>query len=71
MSLAFRWWVGSVADFKSAVGVLAGLLVLSAYLFTSVVVFLAGVQLDELLRKKTGGEAKRVVALLHGQSGRR
>ena len=71
VSLAFRWWAGSVADFKSAVGVLAALLVLSAYLFTSVIVFLAGVQLDEFLRKRTGGEAKSVVALLRGQSSRR
>jgi membrane protein len=51
-SLAFSWYVSSIADFKSATGSLTVFLVLTAYVFTSVTVFLVGVELDELLRKE-------------------
>lgn len=51
-SLAFRWWVSSVANFKTAIGSLTFFLVLTAYVFTSVAIFLVGAQLDELLRKE-------------------
>jgi membrane protein len=54
-SLGFRWWVGSVADFKTAIGSLTVFLVLSAYVFTSAAIFLVGVQLDEMLRKDVRG----------------
>ena len=50
-SVLFRLWVTYVADFRSPVGTLTTLLVLTSYLFVSAVVFLVGVQLDELLRK--------------------
>jgi YihY family inner membrane protein len=52
MSLAFRVWVGSVANFKSATGQLTAFLLLGAYLWFSVAIFIAGAQLDELLRKE-------------------
>jgi membrane protein len=52
-SILFRLWIEYVADFKSPVGTLTTLLVLTSYLFVSAVVFLAGAQLDELLRKTT------------------
>lgn len=51
-SLAFRWWVGSVADFESAVGILTVFLLLTAYVFVSPTIFIVGVQLDEILRKE-------------------
>ena len=51
-SLAFRWWVGSVANFKTAIGSLTVFLVLTAYAFTSAAIFLIGVELDEILRKE-------------------
>jgi membrane protein len=51
-SLAFSWYVSSIADFESATGSLTVFLVLTAYVFTSVTVFLVGVELDELLRKE-------------------
>ena len=51
-SILFRLWVTYVADFKSPVGTLTTLLVLTSYLFVSSIVFLAGAQLDELLRKQ-------------------
>jgi membrane protein len=50
-TIAFRWWVSSVANFKTAIGSLTVFLVLTAYVFTSAAIFLLGVQLDELLRK--------------------
>jgi membrane protein len=51
-SLLFKLWIQYVADFKNPIGSLAGLLVLTSYLFVSAGVFLVGVQLDELLRKQ-------------------
>jgi membrane protein len=52
-SIVFKWYVTSLASFKTAVGTLAVVFVLTAYLYTSAIVFLVGVQLDELLRKGT------------------
>jgi membrane protein len=68
-SLLFRLWVSYVADFKSPVGTLTTLLVLTSYLFVSSVVFLVGVQLDELLRK-THPAGIRVVDHLRAVLGR-
>ena len=51
-SLLFRVWVTYVADFTSPIGTLTTLLVLTSYVFVSAAVFLAGAQLDELLRKQ-------------------
>jgi membrane protein len=50
-SLLFRLWVTYVANFRTPIGTLTTLLVLTSYLFVSAIVFLVGVQLDELLRK--------------------
>lgn len=50
-SVLFRLWIEYVADFRSPVGTLTTLLVLTSYVFVSAIVFLAGAQLDELLRK--------------------
>jgi membrane protein len=68
-SLAFRRWITTVVDFKSPVGSLAGLLALAGYLFTCSAIFLVGVQLDETLRKLTGGRARGVLRWLYGASG--
>jgi membrane protein len=53
-SVAFRWYVSSVADLESAIGHLTVFLVLTAYVFTTSAIFLVGVQLDEILRKESG-----------------
>jgi membrane protein len=53
-SVLFRLYVTYVADFESPIGSLTSLLVLTTYLFVSSTVFLVGVQLDELLRKRSG-----------------
>jgi len=52
-SLAFRWWVSSVANFRTPIGSLTVFLVMTTYLFVSAFIFLIGVQLDELLRKSS------------------
>jgi membrane protein len=52
-SVAFRWWVSDVANFKTAIGSLTVFLVLTAYVFTSAAIFLIGVELDELLRPRS------------------
>ena len=52
-SLIFRIYVGSVADFRSTLGTFIAVLILTGYLYTSAIVFLVGVQVDELIRKDT------------------
>ena len=56
-SLIFRVYVSSVANFRSTLGTFVAVLILTAYLYTSAIVFLVGVQVDELIRKDaTRGE---------------
>jgi membrane protein len=55
LSLVFRIWVANVSNFKTGIGVLTAFLVLGAYIYLSVLVFVAGVQLDEVLRKREEG----------------
>jgi membrane protein len=70
-SLLFRLYVEQVADFKSATGSLTVFLVLTAYVFTSAMIFIVGAQLDELLRRDAEeGESVGVVELLRAAFGR-
>jgi membrane protein len=69
-SIAFRFWITDVVDFKTPVGSLSALLVLTGYLFVSSIVFLVGVQLDELLRKTTGGRAHSLIDIARAALGR-
>jgi membrane protein len=55
VTLLFRVWVTYVADFKTAIGTLTGLLLVTTYFFVSSAIFLVGAELDELLRKQTRG----------------
>jgi membrane protein len=57
LSLVFRLWVSDVSNFKTGIGFLTAFLVLGAYIYFSVLVFVLGVQLDELLRKKDEGRS--------------
>jgi membrane protein len=52
MTLLFKLWIEYVSNFKSATGQLTAFLILGAYIYLSVAVFLAGVQLDEIVRKE-------------------
>jgi membrane protein len=54
-TLLFKLWVTYIADFKTAIGTLTGLLLLTMYFFVSSAIFLIGAELDELLRKETRG----------------
>jgi membrane protein len=54
-TVLFRLWVNYVANFKTAVGSLTGLLLVTLYFFISAAIFLVGAELDELLRKETDG----------------
>jgi membrane protein len=60
-SLLFKLWITTVASFKSPQGSLTGLLILTSYAFVSAAIFLVGAELDELLRKETGGEVPALV----------
>jgi membrane protein len=51
MSVIFRWYVTSVASFRSAWGTFVTILVLTTYLNFSAIVFLVGAEADELARK--------------------
>jgi membrane protein len=52
-TVLFRLWATYVANFKTAIGSLTGLLLLTLYLFVSSAIFLVGAELDELLRKES------------------
>ena len=52
MTLLFKLWIEYVSNFKTATGQLTAFLILGVYIYLSVIVFLAGVQVDELLRKE-------------------
>jgi len=54
-TILFKLWVTYVADFKTAIGTLTCLLLLTTYFFVSSAIFLVGAELDELLRKETRG----------------
>lgn len=53
--LLFSWYVTSLASYTSVYGNLASVIVLLTYLYLSAIVFLAGVQLDALVRKIATG----------------
>jgi membrane protein len=65
-SLLFKLFVTDVANFKTASGSLAVFLVLIGYVYTSSIIFLVGVEVDELLREETKGEQRGVLRLLFG-----
>jgi len=50
VSAVFRWYVASIADYSSIFGNLASVIVLTTYIYLSVLVFLAGMQLDAVIR---------------------
>ena len=50
LSLGFGYWVTSVANYKSPIGTLLAVLVVTAYALVTSAVFIAGAELDELLR---------------------
>jgi membrane protein len=63
-SILFKLWITYVADFKSAIGSLTALLIITTYVFVSAAIFLVGAELDELLRKEAHGRHVSVTELL-------
>jgi membrane protein len=63
-SILFKLWITYVADFKSAIGSLTALLIVTTYVFVSSAIFLVGAELDELLRKQAEGRHVTVFELL-------
>jgi len=63
-SLLFKLFVSDVANFKTATGSLTVFLVLISYVYTSSIIFLVGVQLDELLRQDATRGERGVLELL-------
>ena len=57
LSLGFGVYVTDVADYGSLFGSLAVVWVLGLYLYLSGIAFVAGIQLDALLRERAGGTA--------------
>jgi membrane protein len=53
-TLIFRWYVTSLADFRSAIGSFTVFLVLSVYLYIAAIILLVSMELDELVRADAG-----------------
>jgi len=67
-TLIFDLFVAHVANFKTATGSLTVFLVLIGYVYTSSIIFLVGVELDELLREDATAGERGVLGLLFGYS---
>jgi membrane protein len=65
-SLIFELFVSHVANFKTASGSLAVFLVLIGYVYTSSIILLVGVELDELLREDAKPGERGVLQVLFG-----
>ena len=63
-AVAFRWWVSSVADFKTAIGSLTVLLFVTAYFYVAAIILLVAIELDELLREDAGAAERSLHELL-------
>lgn len=65
-SFAFRLYVTTFANFKTAVGQLTVFLVLMAYAYVSSIVLLVGIEIDELLREDANSEERGIIDVLFG-----
>jgi membrane protein len=68
-SLLFKWYVTSLADFKSAVGSLTVFLVLIGYLYTGSIILLVGIELDELAREDRRQAERTLLEIARGLRG--
>ena len=65
-SFAFRWYVSTFANFKTAVGQLTVFIVLMAYAYASSIVLLVGIEIDELLREDASSRERGILDVLFG-----
>jgi uncharacterized BrkB/YihY/UPF0761 family membrane protein len=63
-SMIFELFITDVANFKTAAGSLTVFLVLTGYIYTSSIIFLVGVELDELLREDAREGQRGVLGIL-------
>ncbi|MGN6429151.1 MAG: YihY/virulence factor BrkB family protein [Gaiellaceae bacterium] len=66
-TFCFRWYVASVANFRTAVGQLTVFLILMAYVYASSIVLIVGVQLDELLREEASTDKRGILDVVVGR----
>jgi membrane protein len=66
-SIVFKWYVSSVANFKTAVGQLTVFIILMVYVYASSIVFLVGVELDELLREDASAGERGILDVVLGR----
>jgi uncharacterized BrkB/YihY/UPF0761 family membrane protein len=67
-TLIFELFVTHVANFKTATGSLAVFLVAIGYVYTSSIILLVGIELDELLREEATAGQRGVLQVLFGAS---
>jgi membrane protein len=65
-TLIFELFVSHVANFKTATGSLAVFLVAIGYVYTSSIILLVGIELDELLREDATKGERGVLQVLFG-----
>ncbi len=65
-SFAFRWYVETIANFKTAIGQLTVFIVLMAYAYASSIVLLVGIEIDELLREDASADERGLLDVLFG-----
>jgi membrane protein len=68
-SAAYAWYLENFADYETAPGNLLLVIAITTYLYISSIVFLAGAQLDEFMRKSAGGEDHLTLSDLLGRFG--
>jgi membrane protein len=66
-TLAFRWYVASIANFQTAVGQLTVFLLLMVYVYASSIVLIVGVQLDELIREEAREQERGILDVVVGR----
>jgi membrane protein len=66
-TLVFRWYVASLANFRTAVGQLTVFLILMVYVYASSIVLIVGVQLDELLREDASERGRGILGVVMGR----
>jgi membrane protein len=66
-SLVFAYYVSSFANFKSAAGQLTVFLLLMVYVYASSIVFLLGVEVDELLREDASAGKRGILDVVLGK----
>jgi membrane protein len=69
-ALAFRWYIATFADFKTATGSLTIVLVVSAYSYFAALILLVGIEADELVRRDADGEDRSLHELARELLGR-